>query len=435
MHGAAPRSPSGRRGGPRSRPPLRVIDGTSSRAGTSPAPTARKARPRAAFFLPFLLVGPFLSCRKERDVFPDAPVVLICVDTLRADHLPAYVSKGVDTPALDALAWDAVVFENAIAQVPLTLPSHASLFTGLLPFQNGVRDNVGYRLGQDRATLASLLRGRGYATGGAVLAFVLDHTTGIASGFDFYEDRVEARQSGQAIGEVQRPGAETERLLERWIDSLPAGRPFLAFLHLYEPHAPYSPPEPFATRYAGRLYDGERSPRPTRSSGLSSGSSRRRRSTIVPSSSSFPTTARAWETTGRTSTGSSSTARRSGFLSSSSCPAPVGGGSARDGWRRSWTCCPPSSGPRAARSRRSCPAARCWTTQGDPPSGRSTARRSTRGCTLAGATSPRSRMGASTTCTPPAPSSTTGPRTPRREGTSPPSSPLPSARCASSWPR
>jgi choline-sulfatase len=191
------------------------------------------------------------------ETFPNAPVVLISVDTLRADHLPTYGYHGVETPALDALARDSVVFENAISQVPLTLPSHASLFTGLLPFANGVRDNVGYRLGKEQPTLAGLLRARGYATGGAVSAFVLDHATGISSGFDFYEDRVEARGSGQAIGEVQRPGAETEKILENWIAALPPGKAFFAFLHLYEPHAPYAPPEPFAARYRANHYDGE----------------------------------------------------------------------------------------------------------------------------------------------------------------------------------
>jgi tetratricopeptide (TPR) repeat protein len=179
------------------------------------------------------------------------------VDTLRADHLPVYGYKGVETPAIDALARDAIVFDEAISQVPLTLPSHASLFTGLLPFQNGVRDNVGYRLSKDHATLASSLSARGYATGAAVSAFVLDRTTGIASGFDFYEDRIDAGRGGQAIGEVQRPGKETEGLLERWIAGLPPGKPFLAVLHLYEPHTPYAPPEPFASRYAARPYDGE----------------------------------------------------------------------------------------------------------------------------------------------------------------------------------
>ena len=212
---------------------------------------------RLRVLLAAVLLAPLSACRRNADVFPNAPVVLISVDTLRADHLPAYGYKGVETPAIDALARDSIVFENAISQVPLTLPSHASLFTGLLPFQNGVRDNVGYRLSKDRATVASLLGARGYATGGAVSAFVLDRSTGIALGFRFYEDRVEPRQRGETIGEVRRPGAETERLLERWIEGQPAGKPTFAFLHLYEPHAPYAPAEPFASRYAGRPYDGE----------------------------------------------------------------------------------------------------------------------------------------------------------------------------------
>ena len=179
------------------------------------------------------------------------------IDTLRADHLSVYGYRGVETPALLALAKDAVVFENAVAQVPLTLPSHATVFTGLLPFQHGVRDNAGYRLAKTKTTLASFLRARGYATGGAVSAIVLDHGSGIAEGFDFWEDGVESRDASETVGRVQRAGSETERLLEEWITGLPAGKPFFAFLHLYEPHTPYEPPEPFKSRYAAVPYDGE----------------------------------------------------------------------------------------------------------------------------------------------------------------------------------
>src|SRR5207245_1306432 len=107
------------------------------------------------------------------------------IDTLRADHLPAYGYRLLETPNLDGLARDAVVFENALSHVPLSLPSHASLFTGLLPFQHGVRDNLGYRLDKSRTTLAGFLRARGYATGAAVSAFVLHHGSGIGQGFDF----------------------------------------------------------------------------------------------------------------------------------------------------------------------------------------------------------------------------------------------------------
>jgi arylsulfatase A-like enzyme/Flp pilus assembly protein TadD len=190
-------------------------------------------------------------------VFPRAPVVLVSVDTLRADHLPAYGYHDVDTPGLDALQKDSVVFDNALSPVPLTLPAHTSLFTGLLPYQHGVRDNIGYRLSPKTTTLASFLRQLGYATGGAVSAFVLDHATGIAQGFDEYLDDVEMRTPGEALGQVQRSGAVTEELLEEWIGKQPPEKPLFAFLHLYEPHSPYDPPEPFRSRYATRPYDGE----------------------------------------------------------------------------------------------------------------------------------------------------------------------------------
>ena len=196
-----------------------------------------------------------LGCR--RTTFPAAPVFLISIDTLRADRVPVYGYRGVETPALDALARDGVVFETAIAQVPLTLPSHASLFTGQQPFVNGVRDNLGYRLARGAKTLAAQLRSHGYSTGGAVSAIVLDRASGISEGFEFWDDAIEVKKAGQAIGQVQRPGLQTERRLEEWIAGAPSGKPLFGFLHLYEPHSPYEPPEPFASKYRGRPYDGE----------------------------------------------------------------------------------------------------------------------------------------------------------------------------------
>ena len=196
------------------------------------------------------------GCAKPR-VFPRAPVILVSVDTLRADHLPAYGYREVETPNLDALQRDSVTFDNALSPVPLTLPAHTSLFTGLLPYQHGVRDNVGYRLSSKTTTLATFLGQRGYSTGGAVSAFVLDHATGIAEGFDAYRDEVEMRAPLEALGRVQRSGAVTEELLERWIGEQPPDKPVFAFLHLYEPHSPYEPPEPFKSRYPHRPYDGE----------------------------------------------------------------------------------------------------------------------------------------------------------------------------------
>ena len=141
--------------------------------------------------------------------------------------------------------------------MPLTLPSHASLFTGLLPYQHGVRDNLGYRLGKDHPTLATRLKASGYATGAAISAIVLDRGTGIGEGFDFYDDAIEARESAQAIGQLQRSGDDTRRRLESWIGSRPSDGRLFAFFHLYEPHSPYDPPEPLKGRYRSNPYDGE----------------------------------------------------------------------------------------------------------------------------------------------------------------------------------
>jgi choline-sulfatase len=197
------------------------------------------------------------ACSRGGTAFPDARVFVICVDTLRADRLPAYGYRRVETPALDRLAGESIVFENALSHVPLTLPSHVSLFTGVLPFQHGVRDNLGYRLGKDHRTLATMLKESGYETGAAVSAVVLDHGSGVAEGFDFYDDAIEAREATLAIGQVQRSGDEPRRALENWITGRSADAHLFAFLHLYEPHSPYSPPDPFRARYASAPYDGE----------------------------------------------------------------------------------------------------------------------------------------------------------------------------------
>lgn len=196
------------------------------------------------------------GCRRAIQSDPSAPVILISVDTLRADHLPAYGYAGVETPNLDRLRRDSILFSNAYSHVPLTLPSHVSLLTGLLPPQNGVRDNIGYTLGPAPETLAGYLKKAGYSTGAAVSSFVLVHTTGIARGFDFYDDEVEPTSATQSIGRVQRDGATTEVRLRSWIEKTP-GKKVFALLHLFEPHTPYDPPEPYKSRYAAHPYDGE----------------------------------------------------------------------------------------------------------------------------------------------------------------------------------
>jgi arylsulfatase A-like enzyme/Tfp pilus assembly protein PilF len=199
------------------------------------------------------------TCRKggsaRNDAFPQAPVIVISVDTLRADHLPAYGYKGVETPAIDALRRDAILFRNAYSHVPMTLPSHVAVLTGLLPPDNEVRNNLGFVYDSARhPAMSQILKRSGYATGAAVSAYVLRGATGLASSFDSYDDAVNTRNNA-SVGELSRPGALTAASAERWIGER-SGAPFFFFLHLFEPHAPYEPLEPFKSRYASS-YDGE----------------------------------------------------------------------------------------------------------------------------------------------------------------------------------
>ena len=186
----------------------------------------------------------------------DVSVVLVSVDTLRADRLPAYGYAKGETPNFDRLAREGVVFEDAYSHCPLTLPSHASLLTGLLPPRHGVRDNAGYALGGSARPLAVRFREKGLATGAAVSSFVLRAATGIGRGFDRYDDAIERDAAIEDAGEQQRDGARAVSSLLDWIDTQ-RGRRFFAFLHIYEPHAPYDPPSPFRERFATRPYDGE----------------------------------------------------------------------------------------------------------------------------------------------------------------------------------
>jgi arylsulfatase A-like enzyme/tetratricopeptide (TPR) repeat protein len=219
----------------------------------------RALTPVIRAFIALLVVASFVTgCRNREDAgrFTNAPVILISIDTLRADHLTAYGAKLVDTPAIDRLASDGIVFENAYAHVPLTFPSHATMMTGRLPFENGVRSNIGYKIDPNAPPPhPKLLAERGYATGGAVSAYVLRGDTGMRSLFDFYDDSMEVWESA-TLGALQRRGDETERVAVRWIDGVKA-KPFFLFFHLFEPHSPYEPVEPFRSKYASSPYDGE----------------------------------------------------------------------------------------------------------------------------------------------------------------------------------
>ena len=184
---------------------------------------------------------------------PDGPILIISIDTLRADRLPAYGYHETKTPHIDSFIGDSVLFEQAYSHSPQTLPAHTSILSGLLPFEHGVRDNIGFSVRKDQRFLQHALKESGFATGGFVSAYVLRHQTGIGQGFDRYDDELPAASPELPLGQVQRPGASTVAAAVRWMEQL-ASPKFFAFVHIYEPHRPYSPPPRFA---AGNPYDGE----------------------------------------------------------------------------------------------------------------------------------------------------------------------------------
>jgi choline-sulfatase len=188
---------------------------------------------------------------------PAPNVILITIDTVRADHVGCYGATNVKTPTLDGLARDGIVFERAISQVPLTWPSHAAILTGTYPFQNGVQDFTGQPLDPRFRSVAQVFKQQGYATGAVVSAFVLDRSWGLARGFDFYDDAFSAATfQRKDIGLVDRKAGESVTHAISWLRKTPH-RPFFFWLHLYDPHSPYDPPEPFRTQYRSHPYDGE----------------------------------------------------------------------------------------------------------------------------------------------------------------------------------
>ncbi|HJU44215.1 MAG TPA: sulfatase-like hydrolase/transferase [Vicinamibacterales bacterium] len=172
------------------------------------------------------------------------PVVLISIDTLRADRLPLYGSTRTTTPNLDGFARDAIVFDNAYAHSPQTLPSHTSILSGQLPFEHGVRDNIGYTVRPGQRFLQHILADRGYTTAAFLSSYVLRRQTGINQGFTTYDDALPAVSSATPLGQVQRPGDQTVAAALSWINAQPASKFFL-FTHLFEPHTPYEAPAGF----------------------------------------------------------------------------------------------------------------------------------------------------------------------------------------------
>ena len=186
---------------------------------------------------------------------PQRPnVLLVTIDTLRADHVGCYGAADAETPTLDALAAQGTRFESALAPTPLTLPSHTSILTGLEPPRHGVRHNGLYRLADGVETLAERLRGAGYATGAVIGAAVLSRRYGLARGFDSYDDALDGSRAAQS-GFHERTAEQVTELARAWLD--PPHEPFFLWLHYYDPHLAYRPPSPYAERHSASPYDGE----------------------------------------------------------------------------------------------------------------------------------------------------------------------------------
>ena len=197
--------------------------------------------------------GPAVSLDAARD----ANVLLVTIDTLRADALGAY-GGAARTPHLDRLAGRGARFEFAHAHAVVTLPSHASILTGRLPYEHGLRDNSGYRLPDGTPTLATRLRDRGFATGAFIGAFPLTRRFGLMGGFDVYDDQISELAGDAALTMPERPAAEVVSHALAWIDDVARrSARFFGWVHVFDPHAPYAPPEPFASQYPDRPYDGE----------------------------------------------------------------------------------------------------------------------------------------------------------------------------------
>jgi arylsulfatase A-like enzyme/Flp pilus assembly protein TadD len=197
-----------------------------------------------------------VHCRSRPE--PPRHLLLVTFDTLRADRLGCYGSRDVETPNFDRLAREGAMAERATVHVPLTRPSHISLFTGMLPTRHGVRDNISPARVPDVPTLATVMKAEGFRTAAFVSSLVLASGGGLERGFDLYSDDFGSAERGEDMfmTSLQKRGDETIEEATAWLASNREARLF-TWIHLYDPHEPYEPPEPYRSRYSGRPYDGE----------------------------------------------------------------------------------------------------------------------------------------------------------------------------------
>lgn len=202
-------------------------------------------------FFSLILVEIYLFSTDKKEL----NLLVITVDTLRADHTGVYGYNKIETPNIDSLGKNGVLFSQAYCHVPLTLPSHCSLFTGTLPIFHGVRDN-GYRMPSFNVTLAEISKKNGYRTAAFVGAFPLDSRFGLDKGFDVYDDFYGSKNVVRDLSFIERRAEEVNKKAFEWIDRNKNNK-FFIWVHYFDPHAPYEPPSPFNNAYVGRKYDGE----------------------------------------------------------------------------------------------------------------------------------------------------------------------------------
>ena len=245
---------------------LTIPHGTGFRPGADPSHSEITHRWTGALFagLCFLTLTIFTSCKSGEKTPGEAQanlkplnVVVVTIDTLRSDHVHCYGYQDIKTPTLDALAQRGVLFEQAVAQAPLTAPSHASIFTGEYPTRHQVRDTGGFILPSSSITLATILQKHGWDTAAFIGSAVLKKEFGFNLGFDFYDDKMPKPGHGdQYLEEPSRPAEMVIDHAINWLNTQ-SGRPFFLWVHLYDPHMPYTPPSPFREEYRGHPYDGE----------------------------------------------------------------------------------------------------------------------------------------------------------------------------------
>ncbi|UCH93911.1 MAG: sulfatase-like hydrolase/transferase [Candidatus Aminicenantes bacterium] len=205
----------------------------------------------------YLLFWPKLSIGYKKKQLKNLNVILITLDTLRVDFVSAYEKGKADTPNMDRVAEEGVLFETCIAQTPLTLPSHTSILSGTYPLHHQIRDNGGFLVPEGLEFVSEILKKHGLITSAFIASYVLHSKWGINQGFDTYSDEFDlSKYERVSLGNVQKPAQEVLENAKKWLKTHKKDR-FFTWIHLYDPHTPYDPPSPFKEKYPGRPYRGE----------------------------------------------------------------------------------------------------------------------------------------------------------------------------------